>query len=339
MSYAGSGAMGNGIFGPYLKDILLSDSVASKYKGEEEKAGRRQARYDYRIPLLVSGQVIQTAEGSGKVALYGSFWVDPQTYDVTRLEMAADEFPPTLPVTEMTTSIDYAPTLLSSGEMVLLPQAAEVRLVMLSGEANHNRIAFTQCRAFEADSTIHFDATDSGNQPARFGVASVDDTLRPLPGGLQIPVKLHSRILGDMPVGALIEGAVASDVTAKHTVVVPAGSPVRGRIRRLERYTEPFPYFIIALEFTEVQAEGIRRLFYADLLDSDPAPGVIRTLATKNSMATETKEMPFGSISMRETRESLSLYDLPGVASFFFKGGKLELPREFRTVWKTRTLR
>src|SRR5215831_2802974 len=77
MSYAGSGALGTGLFGPYLKNILLSGSVASQYKGEEEVGGRHLARYEYRIPLLISGQTIWTQEGSGKVGLRGSYWVDP----------------------------------------------------------------------------------------------------------------------------------------------------------------------------------------------------------------------------------------------------------------------
>ena len=42
-----------------------------------------------------------------------------------------------------------------------------------------------------------------------------DDTLRPLPGGLRIAVKLRSRISSDMAVGTLIDGVVAGNVAAK----------------------------------------------------------------------------------------------------------------------------
>jgi hypothetical protein len=48
MSYAGSGALGNGLFGPYLKDILLSGSVASQYKGGT--GGRGPASGALRLP-------------------------------------------------------------------------------------------------------------------------------------------------------------------------------------------------------------------------------------------------------------------------------------------------
>ena len=181
----------------------------------------------------------------------------------------------------MTTSIDYARTRLGNDLVVLLPQTAELRLVKYSGEISHNRIEFTHCRVFGAESTVDFNAPDSAEQVSRFGASSVDETLRPLPGGLQIVVKLRSRISVDMAVGTLIDGGVAANVGAKHAVVIPADSPVRGRIRRMESYTNPFPYFIVGLEFTEVEVQGIRYLFYADLVDIDRKPGVEFRLKTR----------------------------------------------------------
>ena len=79
--------------------------------------------------------------------------------------------------------------------------------------------------------------------------------------------KLTSRISGDMAVGTLIDGVVEKNVAAKKgAVLIAAGSPVRGRIRRLEHYRDPFPHFVVALEFTEVEAQGIRYRFYADVV-------------------------------------------------------------------------
>jgi hypothetical protein len=126
-------------------------------------------------------------------------------------------------------------------------------------------------------------------------------------------------------------------VVEKHAVVIPSGSPVRGRIRRMERYTDPFPYFVVGLEFTEVEVEGIRHLFYADLVEISPAVGV--ELLLKNTTRTQTNPLLLGNISTRQTIETLSLYNLPGVATFFYKGGELDLPKDFRTVWRTHSLK
>ncbi len=337
MSYAGSGVLGDGFFGMYLKEILVTANVTNEYKGEEEMGGQRLARFDYRLPLIWSGQTIEMPEGSGQVGLHGSYWADPQTYDVLRLELNADDFPPTLPITEAATTIRYARTRLGGDLVMLLPESADFRLVKYSGEIHHDRIEFTHCRVFGAESEIHFNAPDSPEETPRFGVATVDDTLRPLPGGLQIAVKLRSRISADMAVGTLIEGVVADNVSGKKTgLLIAAGSPVRGRIRRLERYTEPVPHFVIALEFTEVALQQVRYRFYADLVDIQSVPGVEHMLSTKNSV--ETSSLIDGGNVSRQAKEFLYFADLPGVATFFFRGGKLALPQDFRTVWKTRAL-
>ncbi|MGP8244770.1 MAG: hypothetical protein ACLQVN_09660 [Bryobacteraceae bacterium] len=251
---------------------------------------------------------------------------------MVRLELDAEDIPPVLALTEMVTTIDYARTRLSGSLDVLLPQTADFRMVKESGETFYNRIEFSHCRAFEADTSIDFDAPGAAHRPARFGTASVDDTLRPLPAGLEIAVKLRGRIASDMAVGALIDGVVASTVTSKGGLTIAAGSPVRGRIRRLEHYTDPFPYLIVGLEFTEVELQGIHYRFYAGLVDIGAAPGVEARLRTPY----EPDEMRLGRLGeIRQTSETIWTYNLPGVATFFFHGDKLALPAGFRTLWKT----
>jgi hypothetical protein len=105
----------------------------------------------------------------------------------------------------------------------------------------------------------------------------------------------------------------------------------------MERYTDPFPYFVVGLEFTEVEVEGIRHLFYGDLVEISPALGV--ELILKNTTRTQTNPLLFANISSGQTIETLSLYKLPGVATFFYKGGRLELPQDSRTVWRTHSLK
>ncbi len=333
IGYAGSGVLGNGLFGLYLKDILLNESASDKYKGEEEIGGRRLARYDYRLPAMWAGQVINLPEGSGRVGLRGSYWADSQTLDVLRLELNAYDIPLTLPITEAVTRIDYAPTDLGNNLVVLLPRSADFLLGKLSGEVNHNRIEFTGCRVFQAQSTIDFAAPDSVEETPRFGVAAVDDTLRPLPAGLRIAVKLRSRITAAMAVGSLIEGVVDGNVRENGAVVIAGGSPVRGRIRRLERYMDPSPHFVVGLEFTEVELQGVRHRFNARLVEIESAPGVEKTLVARDQ--TDVRGLGTGGNEVRHEVQTLQLPVLPQVAVFFVRGATLNLPRGFRTVWQT----
>jgi len=53
---------------------------------------------------------------------------------------------------------------------------------------------------------------------------------------------------------------------------------------------------------------------------------------------TEVWNLENGGRRVKQTKETLWLPDLPGVAVFFWRGGKLDLPQGFRTVWKTRAL-
>lgn len=334
ISFAGSGMLGNGLFGLYLKDVLLNGYATTVYKGEEEAGGRRLARYDYRLAAAFSGQLVEIPEGSGSVGLEGSFWADTQTYDVERLDLNAYEIPPTLPLGALTIRIHYGRTVLGDNLAVLLPETADVRMAKNSGEISEDQVEFTHCRVFGAESTINFSAPDAA-EPVRFGASTVDDTLRPLPAGLQIAVKLRTRITSDMAVGALLDGEVASDVKDKHAVMIPAGSPVRGRIRRLERYTDPVDFYIVGLEFTEVEVQGIRHIFYADLTDIESVPGVALSLSTGHGVNSARNSLRPGAATL-ETRETISVHNLPGVATFFVRGNTLNLPRDFRTVWKSR---
>ena len=158
--YVGSGVIGDGFFGLYLKEVLVNGTASYEYIGEEDEGGRRLARYDFRVPVNLSGHHIQLPEGSGTVGIRGSFWADPETYDVVRLEMDAVDFPPTLPLTEAITVIDYARVSLGEGRGTLLPVAGDFRMTRFTGEFDHNHIEFTHCRLFGARSTISFGAPD-----------------------------------------------------------------------------------------------------------------------------------------------------------------------------------
>jgi hypothetical protein len=63
--------------------------------------------------------------------------------------------------------------------------------------------------------------------------------------------------------------------------------------------------------------QGIRYLFYADLVEIDPVPGVEETLSTIDKR--QTSDLLYGGTVTRQAKENLSLYNLPGVAMFFFK--------------------
>ena len=141
-----------------------------------------------------------------------------------------------------------------------------------------------------------------------------------------------------MAVGTLIDGVVAGNVQAKKGAVAIAdgSSLVRGRIRRLESYKDPSPHYVVALEFTEVEFEGIRYRFFADSTEIESAPGVEQRLST--DAKTEEMGSAWGVLVHKTTTTTLHFSNLPCVATFFVNSNKLDVQPGFRTVWRTRKL-
>jgi hypothetical protein len=334
-AFSSSGMMADGFFALYLKSVLLGGGATYQYRGEANLGGRRQARYDFELPVMLSGFTIHIPEGSGTVGLKGSFWADPESFDVLRLEIQADQIPPNLPISESTTVIHYARTRVGA-EDVLLPQSGEARMVKFTGEESLNRTELTHCRSFAAQSTVTFDAGSSPQAGGPRGpVAAPPEAGQPVAPGLVVAMRLATAITDKAAVGSLIEGTVAANVSYRGKVVVPGGATVTGRIRRLERYEDLGGYFIVGLEFTEIESGGARQRFYADLQDFDGAAGVERNIRTSR---TQTRDLPDGGKEIKTTTESIWITDLPGVGSFVVRGQHLDLPRGFRMLWKTRPL-
>ena len=331
MDFTAGGLIGNGHFALFLSSIAGEGSLSCEYKGEESLLGRRLARYEYRVPVNMSANTITLAEGQGTVGMKGSFWADPASYDIVRIVAEAEDIPPSLPIVEYVTVIDYAHTNLA-GTDFLLPQSADYRLLKFSGELSRNHLEFTHCHLYGARSSISFGAR---GEPPRFATSSVLEMNRELLPALQVVIRLSTRITDKTTVGALIEGVVVGDVPRKKSALIRDGSPVRGRVRRLDWHDENGGYFVVALEFTEIEAAGTRYRFFADLVDTDRLPGLSQSI---RMLKHETTEFPNGGKMTRDSHDVLFLPDLPGVGIFFVQAPRLDLPPGFRTTWKTRAL-
>jgi hypothetical protein len=248
----------------------------------------------------------------------GSYWVDPETLDLLWLEVDADDIPPNLRLASATQTIDYARTRIGMRD-VILPQSAKMRIVRLDGRESRNIVEFTHCRSFRAESTLSFDAETPLSASVLPAAGSPKPETEPVPEGLVAPLELWEPITDEQTVGGPISAHVAADVTQKGKVVLARGAAVRGRIRRLERQEG---YYVVGLEFTDVETRTGTARFYANLQDIDPRFKQILTTTTRGprrQLITETTWSPH----------------LPGVVSFFVKGPRLVVPKGFKTVWRT----
>lgn len=339
-----SGMVGNGNFGLHLKSIFLDGGARFTYRGEEERAGRLTFRYDFILPRMWSGYTIDVSGGSGRVGLTGSFWVDPQTLDLLRVETAADEIPPFLPVKTATTSADYARVRLGAAD-VLAVQRGEVHMQEDTGEERLNRLEFTRCRLFEAQSAMRFEAPAEGALSSAAAATRAPE--RAVPALLLVTVALTSEIKEGDAVGTLIAGRVVGDVRRRGKVEIPSGSVVRGRIRQLEQ-THEKGWYALGLEFTEIDVGGKPMRFYADVERVEGGrPGEV-FLGKRPVMDVKAPTLPGGEHVdparpgglrvWREQRAEMRFPEVPGVASLFLRGDRLRIPKPFRLVWRTRSL-
>jgi len=343
--FIGAGMIGDGLFALFQRTVFLSNAATYTYRGreasgetneppEERLQGQPAAvRYDFRVPRLLSGQKISLVGGLGTVGLKGSFWADPRSLDLLRLTVEADEIPPYLPLAEMSARVDYAHTRIGSSN-ILLAQNADLHMQELSGEENYDRFEFTHCSQFHTESTLTFDSPDPAPPaavPATVPAAASQEAEEKVPALLLVTVQLQTPITGHDAVGTPIEGRTLGDVVRKGKVAIPSGSEVRGRIRRLEQSDLKQGYFVVGIEFTEIDIRGAPVLFYADLVKLDRRGGIQQALSSR------IYHPSYPGMS-HEALETINLPEIPGVAAFFVPGKTLALPPGFWTVWRTRGL-
>jgi hypothetical protein len=333
-AFLASGMMGSGLFALDLKVVFVNNQALIVYKGDEPLAGRSVPRYDFHSSSMMSGYTVHHLGSSATVALRGSFWADPETYDPLRMEFHAEEMPDALGYAALSTSIDYDRVLIG-GNSVLLPGAADLRATGADGEAKWNHIEFTHCQAFHANSALRF-GDDEVAPASRAAVAPAPPLEeRALPPELRIVVALNAPLGDRATVGSLVEGRVASSVMQKGKVLIPDGALVKGRVRRMERYSDAGNYFIVGLEFTDIETLSARYRFYAELQDADRSEGVETRFSTARVEAGRFSDTSPGADWSRTDRVTISIHEVPGVGTFFVHGSRFSLPQGFKTIWKT----
>jgi hypothetical protein len=304
-SFVSGGLMGTGVFALFARTVFLNTATTIRYYGDEEMSGRPLARFDFRVPQVWSGYRITANGASATVGIAGSFWIDPASLELVRMEVRADEIPAALGLERAVTDIDYARMRIGNSD-VLLPQDAKMVLMLFSGEVRLNDIAFSHCHEYSAESSIRFDMPDPGVPFSTPPVRRVD-----LPAGLMVSIALETAIDSTTAhVGDILRGHVSGDVRGKgKAIVIPKGAIVTGRIRGLERAHSPGAAFNLTIELTELEWETTSAEFYGELLLKGPA----RVEGTRGPHAPP----------------------IPGTGVLRLTGTQFHVPAGFRMSWRT----
>jgi len=249
------GPVSTGSFGAHLNSIFSRPGVTFRYSGQKSSDHGILFEYHYQVPLDASRYEVKTGGAWAAVAYEGEFWIDPQSLELERLTIRAPAPPKDAAFCSASTTLDYRSMRIGDGD-VLLPQQAQLEIVRQGGRESRNVTSFGSCREYHAESELVFDVPADGEGTAgpRAGRGRVAVPLGlPVTLALETAIDTDTAAAGD-PVSAKVVKAVRK--AGSNDEVIPAGSVVRGRIRRIEHHPLPEPYFLIALSFNRVEIQG-----------------------------------------------------------------------------------
>jgi hypothetical protein len=304
-AFVDSGTIGAGMFAMFASNLFVHGAGTREYRGEENLDGRTAVRCDFHLTAQESGFLIAT-NASAVVAASGSFWFDPVSLDLIRLDVYADAIPYSLRLEQAVFRTLYARTQIGDSD-ALLPKRSEVTMALFSGEADRNAIEFSQCREYRSESTITFNApSPSLPEVPKPQVRQVD-----LPAGLLVRVELETPIDSKTAaVGDPLHARVLRDVRYKGDLAVPQGAAITGHICRLGRSSTSAP-FAVGIELSEIEWEGTRATFYAELVDLN-----LPRLA-------------------RHYNQPLIDNEIPGAGIFYIDGARFRIPPGYHMLWRT----
>jgi hypothetical protein len=240
-----SGMFGTGDFALHAK-IVFGTNLPTFERGESTPGDRATVRFDFKVQRVRSGFRVRNGDVMLPVGYHGSFYADPLSLDVRRLEIVADDIPAALKLSQISDTMDYAPVPIGNGDF-LLPAASDELMVDSDGQAHRNRLEFTSCRQFTGQSVLSF--TDPGPvEPA----PKIPEQELKLPPNLELTLRLAKEIdLDKAGIGDSVRAVVDTDVKLKKQIVLPKGAIATGRISRMERHPD---FIVVGFVFSDVEA-------------------------------------------------------------------------------------
>ena len=151
-----SGTRSTGEFGSSMRSLFEpATNAIFRLEGREQTNGRETIRLGYQVARETSSRSINYNNERTIITAYrGRCWIDPESFQVVRLEDKAINIPPDFPITRSDGATDYDLADIG-GRRYWLPVRAEVLLVE-GGAKLHTRnvIEFKKYRKFEAEVRI-----------------------------------------------------------------------------------------------------------------------------------------------------------------------------------------
>jgi hypothetical protein len=247
------GPLSTGSFGTNLFDVFANPGTEMNFSSRELTTTGDVFRYSFRVPANVSHYFVKGTSGWRVSAFSGSFGIQAQTAELTRLVLETDDLPTYTGMCRARISTDYHIARIGDGEF-LIPQRSGFHTFDVDGGETDSVTEFSACREYTAESRLSFDEQDTPGEivktKPKHGIA--------IPPGISLtlalvgPIDLSTAAAGD-PVSARVVHLVRAPKSKE--VLVPANSLARGRIlvMRHEYLTSEYQ---MSIRFDTLEREG-----------------------------------------------------------------------------------
>ena len=272
--------LSTGGFSGLLRSVFGNDN-AFLYAGEVTENGRKLRQFSFRVPRESSQYWFGTRSHDWRtVAFGGTFLLDPETADLVRLVVNVSESPEATGACQATTTLSYGRTPVNEWQSVL-PASALFELFTTLGLEVRNSSAYSGCHEFAAQSTVRFEAPDTGLRPVE---KAPERPALALPEGVPFRIVFTQDIkFRTVAAGDTIAARLATPIVDQSGhVLVPADAPVVTRILnaeffRIQRDGRPVLMGTLIFRLESLAIAGAMHPFVAttaqQIEDCDPLPG------------------------------------------------------------------
>jgi len=324
----GYGAGFGGDFSDNRTLVFNNSQTKTSYAGRVMIDARPALRFEFDHPRGALG--VANGHQSGFAAARGSFWIDPQTLDLLRLDIEGYAIPSNLAVRSISDTTTYWRVLIGQ-QIVLLPRNSEFQLGYADGTGRRNASVFSNCREYTADSTLTF----AQSPPPQLPSPTLED--------LHLQPGLQLRLVLDKTFDA--EEAAVGDPVRAHVLKgdggIRRGAHVYGRVNRIINFDDLIPLprpkhppatakhelwqqhpgeVLIQIEFSQIEYRRSRAPLMGRLIDLESQPG-----------KRETEIRSFGYLD----DDAVVRYDPPGTASIYVSKNNPVLGQDVIMLWVT----
>jgi len=261
------GPIATGAFAGYLVVIFEQDVKTFTFTREIVAGGRSLIEYSFQVASAHSHYKVRAGDSWFYIGYSGTIQVDPETDEVVRLTVRTADLPEAANSCETLTSLDFGMAHIGGVDFPL-PTRSRQRFVIPDGEEVENTTTFANCREYKGESTITFDET----APAADGAAPAADPTprngrsrapspRPsVPENRRFTLELTAPIQTDtVAAGDPFTARLAMPLRdAKGKLLAPAGTPVAGRLLRVEIFHKSPQEVILALKPDTMDIKGVK---------------------------------------------------------------------------------